>query len=77
VPYTRAMAHDAGWQWRIPLQSRVGNGIVYCSRYLDQEAAMERLLGNIEGEVLTKPNVLRFGAGMRQKQWHRNCVAVG
>jgi tryptophan halogenase len=71
------MAHDAGWQWRIPLQSRVGNGIVYCSRYLDQEAAMERLLGNIEGEVLTKPNVLRFGAGMRQKQWHRNCVAVG
>jgi len=77
VPYTRAMAHDAGWQWRIPLQSRVGNGIVYCSRYLDQEAAMERLLGNIEGEVLTKPNVLRFGAGMRQKQWHRNCIAVG
>jgi tryptophan halogenase len=55
----------------------VGNGIVYCSRYLDQEAAMERLLGNIEGEVLTKPNVLRFGAGMRQKQWNRNCVAIG
>jgi tryptophan halogenase len=77
VPYTRAMAHDSGWQWRIPLQHRVGNGIVYCSRYLDQDAAMERLFGNIEGEVLTKPNVLKFGAGMRQKQWHRNCVAVG
>ncbi len=77
VPYTRAIAHDAGWQWRIPLQSRVGNGIVYCSRYLDQDTAMERLLGNIEGEVLTKPNILRFGAGMRQKQWHRNCVAIG
>ena len=77
VPYTRAMAHDSGWQWRIPLQHRVGNGIVYCSRYLDQDAAMERLFGNIEGEALTKPNVLRFGAGMRHKQWHRNCVAVG
>jgi tryptophan halogenase len=77
VPYTRAMAHDSGWQWRIPLQHRVGNGIVWCSRFLDQDAAMERLTGNIEGEVLTKPNVLRFGAGMRQKQWHRNCVAVG
>lgn len=77
VPYTRAIAHDAGWQWRIPLQSRVGNGIVYCSRYLDQDTAMERLLGNIEGEVLTKPNILRFGAGMRKKQWHRNCVAIG
>jgi tryptophan 7-halogenase len=77
VPYTRAMAHDAGWQWRIPLQHRVGNGYVWCSRYLKQDAAMERLLANIEGEVLTKPNILRFGAGMRQKQWHRNCVAVG
>ena len=77
VPYTRAIAHDAGWQWRIPLQSRVGNGIVYCSRYLDQDTAMGRLLGNIEGEVLTKPNILRFGAGMRKKQWHRNCVAIG
>jgi tryptophan halogenase len=77
VPFTRAKAHDSGWQWRIPLQHRVGNGIVYCSRYLDKDAALERLLGNIEGKVLTDPNVLRFGAGTRVKQWHRNCVAVG
>ena len=77
VPFTRAMAHDSGWQWRIPLQHRVGNGIVYCSRYLDKDAALKRLLGNIEGKVLTDPNVLRFGAGTRVKQWHRNCVAVG
>ncbi|MES2442431.1 MAG: tryptophan halogenase family protein [Pseudomonadota bacterium] len=77
VPYTRAMAHDAGWQWRIPLQHRVGNGIVYCSRYLDKDAAHERLLGNIEGEVLTPPNFLRFVTGTRRKQWHRNCVAIG
>ena len=77
VPFTRAMAHDSGWQWRIPLQHRVGNGIVYCSRYLDKEAALDRLLGNIEGKVLTDPNVLRFGAGARLKQWHRNCIAVG
>ena len=77
VPFTRAMAHDSGWQWRIPLQHRVGNGIVYCSRYLDKDTALERLLGNIEGKVLTDPNVLRFGAGTRVKQWHRNCVAVG
>ena len=77
VPYTRAIAHDAGWQWRIPLQHRVGNGIVYCSRYLEQDAALERLLGNVEGTVLTKPNFLKFGAGARQKQWHRNCIAVG
>ena len=77
VPYTRAMAHDAGWQWRIPLQHRTGNGIVYCSRYLSQDAALERLLGNIEGEPLTKPNLIRFTTGARRRQWHRNCIAIG
>jgi tryptophan halogenase len=77
VPYTRAMAHDAGWQWRIPLQHRTGNGIVYCSRYLSKEDALERLLGNIEGRTLVQPNVLRFAAGARRRQWHRNCVAIG
>jgi tryptophan halogenase len=77
VPYTRAIAHDAGWQWRIPLQHRVGNGIVYCSRYLSQEAALERLLGNVEGEVLTEPNRIRFVTGARRQQWHRNCIAIG
>jgi tryptophan halogenase len=77
VPFTRAMAHDAGWQWRIPLQHRVGNGIVYCSRYLDHDAALDRLLGNIEGRVSTQPNRLRFVTGARRKQWHRNCLALG
>jgi tryptophan 7-halogenase len=77
MPYTRAMAHGEGWQWRIPLQHRVGNGIVYCSRYLDRDAALERLLGNVEGQALTQPNFLRFTAGARRRQWHRNCVAVG
>ena len=77
VPYTRVMAHDAGWQWRIPLQHRTGNGIVYCSRYLDKDAALDRMLGNIEGDVLTEPNFLRFTAGTRRKQWYRNCVAMG
>jgi tryptophan halogenase len=77
VPYTRAIAHDAGWQWRIPLQHRQGNGIVYCSRYLDKDAALERLLGSVEGQVLTKPNVIGYTTGVRRHQWYRNCVAVG
>ncbi len=77
VPYTRAIAHDAGWQWRIPLQHRQGNGIVYCSRYLDRDRALDRLFSSIEGERLTEPNVIRFTTGARRKQWHRNCIAVG
>ncbi|OYU15066.1 MAG: tryptophan halogenase [Alphaproteobacteria bacterium PA4] len=77
VPYTRAIAHDAGWQWRIPLQHRQGNGIVYCSRYLDKDAALDRLFGSIEGEKLVQPNFIRFTTGVRRRQWHRNCVAVG
>ncbi len=77
VPYTRAIGHEAGWQWRIPLQHRAGNGIVYCSRYMDREAAAERLLGTIEGKTLTEPNFISFRTGARRKQWHRNCIAVG
>ncbi|WP_310534050.1 tryptophan 7-halogenase [Novosphingobium sp.] len=77
IPYTRAIAHDAGWQWRIPLQHRQGNGIVYCSRYLEKDAALDRLFSTIEGERLTEPNFIRFTTGARRKQWHRNCVAVG
>jgi tryptophan 7-halogenase len=77
VPFTRAMAHDAGWQWRIPLQHRTGNGIVYCSRYLGHDEALARLLGNIEGQVLTEPNAIRFTTGARRRQWHRNVIAIG
>jgi tryptophan halogenase len=77
VPYTRAMAHDAGWQWRIPLQHRTGNGIVYSSRHLEQEQALERLLANVEGDTLTQPNFLKFTTGARRRQWVRNCIAVG
>lgn len=77
VPYTRAIAHDAGWQWRIPLQHRQGNGIVHCSRYLTKDQALDRLLGSVEGDVLTEPNIIRFTTGVRRKLWHRNCVAVG
>ncbi|WP_374565529.1 tryptophan halogenase family protein [Ideonella sp.] len=77
VPYTRSIAHDAGWQWRIPLQHRVGNGMVYCSRYMSDERAKELLLSKIEGEVLTKPRLLKFQPGQRREVWRANCVAIG
>jgi tryptophan halogenase len=77
LPLTRSMAHDWGWQWRIPLQSRVGNGIVYSSRHVDDATARATLLGNIEGKTLTEPRVIRFKPGQRKQCWSHNCVAIG
>ncbi|WP_271077250.1 tryptophan halogenase family protein [Aurantiacibacter sp. MUD61] len=76
-PFTRATAHGAGWQWRIPLQHRTGNGHVFCSAYMNADEAEAILRENAEGEPQADPRLLRFTTGMRKKAWNHNVVSLG
>jgi tryptophan 7-halogenase len=77
LPYTKATAHDAGWQWRIPLQHRTGNGHVFCDSFTTEDRVAETLLANLDGEPMGDPKRLSFTTGRREKFWHKNCVSLG
>jgi len=77
LPYTKATAKSAGWQWRIPTQTRTGNGLIYSSQYMEDDTAIDILMDGLDSSPLGEPRKIRFKTGCREKLWTKNCIAIG
>ncbi|GAA0269556.1 tryptophan 7-halogenase [Alteraurantiacibacter aestuarii] len=76
-PYTQGIAHNVGWQWRIPLQHRTGNGHVFASAFSSESEAEERLLATLDAQALDTPRLISFSTGRRKRAWVKNVVGLG
>ncbi|MHC6647376.1 tryptophan halogenase family protein [Alteromonas sp. HB246098] len=77
VPFTRSIAHDAGWRWKIPLQHRTGNGMVYSDKFINDDDAKLMFEQSLAAPPITTPRLLKFKTGTRRQHWNKNCVAIG
>jgi tryptophan 7-halogenase len=73
---TIATAHEAGWTWEIGLNGARGIGCVYSSSHMSDERAAEVLRAYCGTEDVAMRSI-PFAPGYREKQWVKNCVAVG
>lgn len=79
MPYTTAQAHEHGWIWTIPLQSRIGSGYVYHGDFCSAEQAEANFRSYWGTDRMHDVAVahIDFDCATLKNPWARNVVAIG